>query len=206
MNDKDSVSPPSAGATVGAAAATADPRLYNEGLAPTPVERRTWGALNYAALWMGMVHSAFGFAVLGIMIATGMSAWQALVVVFAANLIQMSLMALTGGVGARHGAPFAVWARSTFGVWGANAPALLRGVVAIGWFGVQSYLGASAVNAMLGAVWGGWRDWDSIMFGVGLNLFAALRQMPRRMACCIGACPTSRPTLPSATRYRHAPP
>jgi nucleobase:cation symporter-1, NCS1 family len=182
VNDKDSeasnesmaVVAPDAGEGVGLTAATTDPRLYNEDLAPTPVEKRTWGTWNYAALWMGMVHSAFGFAVLGTMIATGMSAWQALAVVFVANLIQMILMGFTGRVGARHGVPLAVWARSTFGVWGANVPALLRGFVAIGWFGVQSYLGATAVNALLGAVWGAWRDWHTIVFGVGLNLWICM--------------------------------
>jgi NCS1 family nucleobase:cation symporter-1 len=165
---------PSAVAAIGPELLSTDPRLYNEDLAPTPVEKRTWGWFNYAALWMGMVHSAFGFAVLGTLIATGMSAWQALIVVLVANLIQMILMGFTGRVGARHGVPLAVWARSTFGVWGANVPALLRGFIAIGWFGVQSYLGATAVNALLGAVWGGWRNWHSLVFGVGLNLWACM--------------------------------
>lgn len=151
-----------------------DPRLYNEDLAPTPVEKRTWTAWSYAALWMGMVHSAFGFAVLGTMIALGFSAFQALAVVFVANLVQMGLMALTGRVGARHGVPFAVWARSAFGVYGANVPAMLRAFVAIGWFGVQSYLGATAVNALLGAVSTAWRQWDTQLFGVGLGLWAAM--------------------------------
>lgn len=169
MNDKDTVASIESTLTE-----NADPRLYNEDLAPTPVEKRTWGTFNYAALWMGMVHSAFGFAVLGTMIATGMSALQALAVVFVANLVQMVLMGFTGRVGARHGIPFAVWARSTFGVWGANVPAMLRAFVAIGWFGVQSFLGATAVNALLGAVWGGWRDWHSVVFGVGMNLWACM--------------------------------
>ncbi|HWK27818.1 MAG TPA: NCS1 family nucleobase:cation symporter-1 [Solirubrobacter sp.] len=152
----------------------ADPRLINDDLAPTPVGQRTWTGWNFAALWMGMVHSAFGFSVLGGMIAGGMSAWQALFVVLIANLIQLALMILTGRVGARFGIPFAVWARAAFGSYGANVPALLRGFVAIGWFGVQSYLGATAINALLGAVFDGWKGFDSVIGGVAANLWVAM--------------------------------
>jgi NCS1 family nucleobase:cation symporter-1 len=152
----------------------ADPGLANPDLVPTPVRARKWGAWNYAALWMGMIHSAFGFSVVGGMIATGMSAWQALLVVAVANTIQLILMAFTGRVGARYGIPFAVWARSTFGVLGANVPALLRAMVAIGWFGVQSYLGATAINALLGAAVGGWKGLDAQVAGVAANLWIAM--------------------------------
>lgn len=152
----------------------ADPRLINDDLAPTPVSQRTWTGWNFAALWMGMVHSAFGFSVLGGMIAGGMSAWQALFVVLIANLIQLVLMILTGRVGSRFGIPFAVWARSAFGTYGANVPALLRGFVAIGWFGVQSYLGATAINALLGAVFSGWKEFDGVVAGVAANLWVAM--------------------------------
>ncbi len=151
-----------------------DPRLTNRDLVPTPVLDRKWSAWNFAALWMGMVHSAFGFAVIGGMIATGMSAWQALSVVFVANMVQMGLMALTGRVGSRYGIPFAVWARSAFGVFGANVPALLRGIVAIGWFGVQSYLGSTAVNVLLGTSFHAWANWDSQFGGVPANLWASM--------------------------------
>lgn len=151
-----------------------DPTLTNEDLAPTPVAKRTWSAWNFAALWMGMVHSAFGFAVLGGMIAGGLSAWQALGIVLVANVIQLGLMMLTGRVGSRFGIPFAVWARSTFGTLGANVPALLRGFVAIGWFGVQSYLGATAINALLGTVFSGWASLDGEFGGVTANLWIAM--------------------------------
>ncbi|MEO3781147.1 NCS1 family nucleobase:cation symporter-1 [Micromonospora sp. B11E3] len=152
----------------------ADPRLANPDLLPTSVAARRWGAWNFAALWMGMIHSAFGFAVIGGMIATGMSAWQALAVVFVANMIQMGLMALTGRVGSRHGIPFAVWARSAFGSFGANVPAFLRGVVAVGWFGVQSYLGATAINVLLGTSFSAWRSWDTVYGGIPINLWISM--------------------------------
>lgn len=157
-----------------AAVGLADPGLSNPDLDPTPVHQRTWTAWSYAALWMGMIHSAFGFAVVGGMIATGMSAWQALLVVAVANAIQLGLMVFTGRIGARHGIPFAVWARSAFGPLGANVPALLRGFVAIGWFGVQSYLGATALNALLGTVFAGWKGMDAQVLGVAVNLWLAM--------------------------------
>lgn len=152
----------------------ADPRLVNADLLPTPVGERRWTSWNFAALWMGMIHSAFGFAVIGGMIATGMSAWQALAVVFVANMIQMGLMALTGRVGSRHGIPFAVWARSVFGSFGANVPALLRGIVAIGWFGVQSFLGSTAINVLLGTSIHAWGSWNTVYAGVAANLWASM--------------------------------
>ncbi|HSF26248.1 MAG TPA: NCS1 family nucleobase:cation symporter-1 [Actinomycetes bacterium] len=152
----------------------ADPLLINADLMPTPVSQRRWTSWNFAALWMGMIHSAFGFAVIGGMIATGMSAWQALGVVFVANMIQMGLMALTGRVGSRHGIPFAVWARSAFGSFGANIPALLRGVVAVGWFGVQSFLGSTAINVLLGTSLSFWKEWDTVIAGVSANLWASM--------------------------------
>ncbi|QBJ96050.1 allantoin permease [Rhodococcus sp. ABRD24] len=153
---------------------TYDPGLTNDDLLPVPVQQRTWGAWSFAALWMGMVHSAFGFAVIGGMMATGMSVVQALAVVFVANIIQMGLMGLTGRVGSRYGIPFAVWARSTFGVLGANIPAALRGVVAIGWFGVQSYLGATAINVLLETSFSAWRDWNTVVGGVAMNLWVSM--------------------------------
>jgi len=154
--------------------AGADPRLVNPDLLPTLVADRRWGAWNFAALWMGMIHSAFGFAVIGGMIATGMSAWQALGVVFAANMIQMGLMALTGRIGSRHGIPFAVWARSAFGSYGANVPAVMRAIVAVGWFGVQSFLGSTAINVLLGTSFSAWHSWDTQYGGVPVNLWLSM--------------------------------
>lgn len=162
------------GAAPDAVGTAPDPTLINDDLAPTPVEKRTWTAWNFAALWMGMVHSAFGFAVLGGMIASGLSAWQALAIVFVANMIQLGLMYLTGRPGTRFGVPFAVWARTAFGTLGANVPAMMRGFVAIGWFAVQSYLGATAINALLGTVFSWWANLDGEFWGVGANLWIAM--------------------------------
>jgi len=152
-----------------------DERLFNKDLAPVPVSKRNWTWFNYAALWLGMIHSVFGFTVLGGLIATGLSAIQALIVVCVANLIQLVFLALNGRVGSRYGIPFPVWARSAFGVYGANVPALLRGAVALGWFGVQNYLGATAVNALLTTTVGPWKSLgDTVAFGLGLNLWFSM--------------------------------
>lgn len=151
------------------------PDLYNADLAPTPVSRRTWGTWSYTALWLGMVSSAFAFAFLGTFIALGMSAAQALMVVLIGAVVQTLLMSLTGRVGAKHGIPFAVWARTAFGQKGANIPAILRGLIAVGWFGVQSYLGSTAVNLMLATVIPAWDEFTSpVLLGAPANLLVSM--------------------------------
>jgi NCS1 family nucleobase:cation symporter-1 len=151
------------------------PSLANDDLVPVPVEQRTWTWFSYAALWMGMIHNVVAFSIMGGMIAAGMSGWQALLAVLLGGLIQLGFLTITGRIGSRHGIPFAVWARSAFGVYGANIPALIRGGVAIAWGGVQIYLGATALNALLGAVFSGWTGLaDNVVFGVGVDLWIAM--------------------------------
>ncbi|MGB4136708.1 MAG: cytosine permease, partial [Microbacterium sp.] len=158
-----------------AAQASYAPSLYNEDLAPTPVAKRTWSTWSYTALWLGMVSSAFAFAFLGTFIALGMSAAQALTVVLVGAVVQTLLMSLTGRVGAKHGLPFAVWARTAFGQKGANLPAILRGLIAVGWFGVQSYLGSTAVNLMISTAVPAWKDFaDPYILGAPANLFISM--------------------------------
>ena len=152
-----------------------DSALSNPDLLPTPVQQRTWTTWNYGALWMGMVHNIFNFAWVGGLIAIGMSVWQALAIALTGSIIMTALIGLNGRVGARHGIPFAVWCRSAFGVYGANIPAIIRALVAVGWFGVQSYLGATAVNVLFAASIGPWRELGSVVLGgLGLNLWIAM--------------------------------
>lgn len=159
----------------GSAAFHGDAALSNPDLMPTPVEQRTWTWWSYGSLWMGMVHNLFNFAWVGGLIAIGMSVWQALAIALTGSVIETILIGLNGRVGARHGIPFAVWCRSAFGVYGANIPAIIRGLVAVGWFGVQSFLGATAVNVLLAAAIGPWRDLGStVIGGVGVNLWIAM--------------------------------
>ncbi len=152
-----------------------DPSLTNVDIVPNPVERRTWNWFNFSAIWMGMTHNQIAFAIVGGLILTGYSAGQALLVIGIGTLIELALLAVTGRIGSRYGITFAVWARSAFGVYGANIPALIRGAVAIGWAGVQIYLGATVVNALLGAVFSGWKGLGStVISGLGLNFWIAM--------------------------------
>lgn len=169
------VSTTAAAGAVRAGGIQGDAHLSNQDLLPVPVGKRNWSWWNYSALWMGMIHNVFGFTVIGGMMATGFSAAQALIVVTVANLIQLLVMALNGRIGSRYGIPFPVWARAAYGVYGANVPALLRGAVAIGWFGVQLYLGSTAVNALLITAVGPWKSLGAIvLFGLGLNLWLSM--------------------------------
>lgn len=152
-----------------------DPSLTNEDLSPTPIDERRWNWWHYATLWMGMVHNIFNFTWMGGLIAVGFSVWQAFIIAAAGTLIQTVVIGYNGRVGARYGIPFPVWARSAFGIRGANIPALIRGAVAIGWFGVQSYLASLAVNVLFSAAIPGWRSLGSHAFlGASANLWISM--------------------------------
>lgn len=160
---------------VTAAVRDGDPGLTNKDLAPTPVDQRRWTWWHYATLWMGMVHNVFNFTWMGGLIAIGFSAWQAFLIAAAGTLIQTVVIGFNGRVGSRFGIPFPVWARSAFGTRGANIPALLRGAVAVGWFGVQSYLAALAVNLLFATVIPGWRSLGQHVFlGASAGLWIAM--------------------------------
>lgn len=134
----------------------ADPQLYNEDLAPTAVEQRTWRWTSIAALWVGMVVCVPTYMLAASMIEQGMAWWQAVLTVLLGNAIVLVPMALVGHAGTKHGVPFPVLLRASFGTKGANVPALLRGLVACGWFGIQTWVGGSAIYTLLNAVSGDW--------------------------------------------------
>jgi NCS1 family nucleobase:cation symporter-1 len=110
--------------------AQTDSSLYNKDLAPVPAERRTWGTYNYAALWIAMSVNIPTYLLASSMIAGGMSWKQALFIVFLGNVLVLIPMLLNAHAGAAYGIPFPVFARSAFGVLGANLPAMLRALVA----------------------------------------------------------------------------
>lgn len=132
-----------------------DPSLINDDLAPTPAAGRTWTVANLASLWIGMVVCVPTYMLAGGLIDLGMSAWQAVATVGLGNLIVLAPMILNGHPGTRYGIPFPVLARASFGVLGANVPSLLRGLVAAGWFGIQTWIGGSAIYQLLGVLRGG---------------------------------------------------
>src|ERR1700719_4762320 len=144
--------------------------LYNEDLAPVPTSRRTWGTYNYAALWIAMSVNIPTYMLASAMIAGGMNWKQAIFTVFLGNVLVLIPMLLNAHAGAQYGIPFPVFARASFGVLGANVPAVLRALVACGWFGIQTWIGGQAINAMLVAL-----DprWSEVRWGVPL-CFAAL--------------------------------
>jgi NCS1 family nucleobase:cation symporter-1 len=133
----------------------AAPELWNEDLAPTDPAHRTWRAYHYVALWIGMVVCIPSYMLASGLIDLGFSAWQAGAMVLAGNAIVLVPMLLNGHAGARYGIPFPVLVRTSFGVRGARLPALLRAVVACGWFGIQCWVGGSAIYAVGNIVSGG---------------------------------------------------
>lgn len=126
-----------------------DPSLYNHDLAPIPQEQRSWGTYNYASLWVAMSVCIPTYMLASGLIAGGMDWIQAVGTILLGNLIVLIPMLLNAHAGTRYGIPFPVFVRASFGVRGANVPALLRALVACGWFGIQSWIGGEAIYSML---------------------------------------------------------
>ncbi|MEO6671440.1 MAG: NCS1 family nucleobase:cation symporter-1 [Ferruginibacter sp.] len=123
--------------------------LYNEDLAPVPQNKRTWGTWNYAALWISMSLCIPTYTMASSMINEGMSWWQAVLTIFIGNAIVLVPMLLNGHAGAKFGIPFPVLARASFGTSGANIPAMLRAIVACGWFGIQTWIGGASLYNLI---------------------------------------------------------
>lgn len=130
-----------------------DPALYNEDLAPIPLERRTWSTYNYASLWVAMSVCIPTYMLASGLIAGGMSWKQAIGTILLGNLVVLIPMILNAHAGTKYGIPFPVFVRASFGVRGANVPAVLRAIVACGWFGIQSWIGGQAIYSMLQVLW-----------------------------------------------------
>ena len=122
--------------------------FYNEDLAIVPKEGRTWNTWNYAALWISMSLCIPTYMLASSLIQGGMNWWQAILTILLGNTIVLVPMILNGRAGAKYGIPFPVFARASFGVRGANIPALLRAIVACGWFGIQTWIGGFALYQM----------------------------------------------------------
>lgn len=126
-----------------------DTSLINEDLAPVPASKRTWGTWNYAALWISMSLCIPTYMLASSLIGGGMNWWQAVLTIFLGNVVVLIPMILNGHAGAKYGIPFPVFARASFGTRGANIPAMLRAIVACGWFGIQTWIGGFALYQML---------------------------------------------------------
>ena len=128
-----------------------DSSLINEDLAPVPQSKRTWGTWNYAALWISMSLCIPTYMLASGMIKDGLSWWQAILIFFIGNTIVLIPMLLNGHAGAKYGIPFPVLARASFGTKGANIPAMLRAIVACGWFGIQTWIGGESIYNLIRA-------------------------------------------------------
>src|SRR3989442_15029662 len=172
-----------------AEAAVSDSPLYNKDLAPVRIERRTWNTYNYVALWIGMAHNIPTWLLASGLIALGMDWVQAILTIALANVIVLVPMLLNSHAGTKYGIPYPVFARASFGVFGANLAALLRAGVACGWFGIQTWIGGGALYALSGKLFGaGWTNssvvagqhwtlWLSFAFFWGLNILIIMPGM-----------------------------
>lgn len=132
-----------------------DPSLYNRDLAPVPPAGRTWNRWHFAALWVGMVVCVPSYAIAAGMVEQGLNWWQACVLVLLGNCIVLVPIVLNAHAGTKYGIPAPVLARAAFGVFGAHVPAMLRAIVACGWFGIQTWLGGVSLYALWTVMTGG---------------------------------------------------
>jgi nucleobase:cation symporter-1, NCS1 family len=146
-----------------------DPTLYNADLAPIPQEQRTWGIYNFAALWISMAVCIPTYMLASGLIAGGMSWKEAIFTVLLGNVIVLIPMVLNAHAGTKYGIPFPVFVRASFGVRGANIPAVLRALVACGWFGIQTWIGGQAIWSMAKIVWPSMAHFDG---GIWICFFA----------------------------------
>ena len=154
-----------------------DSRYTNGDLAPVPIERRTWNTYNFTALWVGMSHNIPSYLLASGLIALGMNWGQAVLTIALGNLIVLVPMLLNSHAGTKYGIPFPVFARASFGLNGANLAALLRALIACGWFGIQTWIGGEAIYTLAGAIFGsGWTNVAHIG-GYPLDAVAVLRDL-----------------------------
>src|SRR6059058_2687063 len=164
--------------------------LYNEDLAPVPIARRTWSTYNYAALWISMAHCIPTYMLASGLMAAGMNWSQALFTILLGNTIVLAPILLNSHPGTKYGIPFPVFARAAYGTTGSNLPALMRALVACGWFGIQAWIGGQALQTFFGAFIPGWAtllggpigghtstEWLSFLIFWGMNILIIFRGM-----------------------------
>jgi len=152
-----------------------DPKLYNEDLAPIPLDKRSWGWFEIFNVWSNDVQSLFGYSLAASLFLTyGLNGWAVFSAIILAGIIVMYLVNLSGRPSVKYGIPYPVFARVSMGVFGANFPACIRGIVAIFWYGAQTYFASTAVSLLLTALTGSeagttylgltFIDWISYLF------------------------------------------
>ena len=164
--------------------------LYNEDLAPVSIEKRNWTTYNYAALWISMAHCIPTYMLASGLISAGMNWWQALLTILLGNTIVLIPILLNSHPGTKYGIPFPVFARASYGTYGSNLPALMRALVACGWFGINAWIGGEALHVFFSALIPGWDTlmggaiggytvtrWLSFLLFWGLNIYIIYRGM-----------------------------
>jgi NCS1 family nucleobase:cation symporter-1 len=171
-------------------AAVAGSPLYNHDLAPVPVAARNWTTYNFAALWVSMAHCVPTYMLASGLLAQGMNWQQALFTILLGNTIVLVPILLNSHPGTRYGIPFPVFARAAYGTSGSNLPALMRAIVACGWFGIQAWIGGEALQTLFATLVPGWpgmlgpgfgghttTEWLSFLLFWGLNIWIIYRGM-----------------------------
>ncbi|MEX0739324.1 MAG: NCS1 family nucleobase:cation symporter-1 [Pseudohongiella sp.] len=143
--------------------------LWNSDLAPVDQSQRTWGWHNIAGLWVAMVVCVPAYMLAASLVPAGMAWWQAVLTVLLGNLIVLIPMLLIGHAGTKHGIPFPVLLRASFGTSGAKVAAMMRGLVGCGWFGIQTWVGGSAIYVILNIMTGNALVGDPLP-GLGIDL------------------------------------
>jgi NCS1 family nucleobase:cation symporter-1 len=168
-----------------------DPALYNADLAPVAIAQRTWSTYTYAALWISMAHCIPTYMMASGLIRNGMNWWQALVTILIGNVIVLIPILANSHPGTKYGIPFPVFARAAYGVFGANVPAVMRALVACGWFGINAWIGGQALQTFFRAVSPEWTtalgsglvlghlptEWVSFFLFWALNIIVVFRGM-----------------------------
>ncbi|MEO8699358.1 MAG: NCS1 family nucleobase:cation symporter-1 [Kofleriaceae bacterium] len=132
--------------------------LFNEDLAPVAVPKRTWTTWDFSALWISMAHCIPTYTMAAGLISQGMVWWQALLTIALGNVIVLAPILLNSHPGTKYGIPFPVFARAAYGTSGSNLPALMRALIACGWFGINAWIGGHALQAFITAIYPGWAD------------------------------------------------
>lgn len=150
-------------------------QFYNQDLAPTKVKERTWSKINVAALWVGMSICVPTYTLGGVLTAYfHLSVMEALLTILIANIVILLPLTLNAFPGTKFGIPFPVVLRSSFGVVGSNIPCLIRGIVACGWFGIQTMFGGLAVHLLLSEISSAWASLGSVGEVLGFFIFWGL--------------------------------
>ena len=158
--------------------------LSNADLAPVALKDRDWTTYNYAALWISMAHCIPTYMLASGLMAAGMNWLQAIVTILLGNTIVLIPILLNSHPGTKYGIPFPVFARASYGTLGSNVPALMRALVACGWFGIQAWIGGEALDTFFAVIVPGWHGllgagfaghsstaWLSFALFWGINIF-----------------------------------